>query len=394
MAFMMAPIDPELKAEWAARRAARPAPLLTLGIIASLAVVFAAEYWFNVGPVRGLAPGPNSLIALGAISRNLVLGAGEPWRLVTSVLLHLNPAHIIGNAIVLLLAGGILERLVGRAWLGATFVVSGLAGSIATLCCDPAGQIGLGASGAIMGVLSAAFVCSFHPHAATLRRTIQIACVRTAIPALIPFSSFEGGPHIGYNCHGGGFLAGLAMGLLMRAMWPVSQVHPSHQRAAAGIGWSGLALVVVSFLMVALHYPAYAQAGERYAGALPTLSQKTISEPGTADQMQALVRYYPHDPRAHLLRSAYLLNARRLVDAEMESRAGLAEKDALANDFPDLEPELHLLLATILLEEGNPSEADDEAHPWCVPRYRQRDTERLREQLLTVGLCGGWQKTQ
>src|SRR5580693_4865757 len=76
-------LDPALTAEWAARRASRPWPLLTLAIIAGLALVFAAEYAFNVGPVRGIAPGPNSLVALGATSRKLVLGAGEPWRLVT-----------------------------------------------------------------------------------------------------------------------------------------------------------------------------------------------------------------------------------------------------------------------------------------------------------------------
>jgi len=387
---MSAPIDPELKAEWAAARARRPAPLLTLAIIAGLTVVFAAEYWFNVGPVRGLAPGPNSLVALGALSRNLALGGGEPWRMATSVLLHLNPAHIIGNCIVLLLAGATLERLVGRAWLGATFVVSGLAGSIATLCCDPPAQFGLGASGAIMGLLSAAFVCSFHPHAASLRRTIQIACVRTAIPALIPFSSIEGGPHIGYNCHGGGFLAGLVMGFVMRGLWPVSQVHPTHNRFAASVGWGGLVVAALSFPMVALHYPAYVQAGERYAGSLPAVTNEALRDPGFADRTLVLERAYPHDPRTHLLRGVYLLNTRELASAQVEVEVALGEKDAITNDFPDLEPKLHLLLANILLEQGGRSEAETEADPWCVQRYREMDTEELRENLLTAGLCGGW----
>ena len=161
LSFIPAPIDAELKAEWAVRAASRPAPLLTLAIIAGLAIVFAAEYRFNVGPVQGMAPGLNSLVALGALSRKLVLGAGEPWRLVTAILLHLNPAHIIGNCIVLFLAGATLERLVGRAWLGAIFVVSGLAGALASMACNPAEQAGVGASGAIMGLISATFVLSF-----------------------------------------------------------------------------------------------------------------------------------------------------------------------------------------------------------------------------------------
>jgi rhomboid protease GluP len=387
---MSSPVDPALKAEWDAKRAPRPAPVLTTAIIALLTIVFGAEYTFNVGPAPGLAPGDNSLIALGAISRNLVIGAGEPWRVITSALLHANPAHIIGNCIVLFLAGASLERLVGRAWLGATFVVCGLAGSLAALVCDPPGDFGVGASGAIMGLLSAAFVLSFHPHAASIRRAIQFASARTAIPALIPFSAVEGGVHVGYNCHGGGFLAGLVMGFVMRALWSPDRVHPGGERAASWIGWGGLALAGLSFLLVAVHYPDYAQAGERYAGELPALNDQTVRTPAFATETAALVRLYPHDPRAHLLRSAYFVNARNLPDAESETRAALTEKDAFGQ-FPGLEPELHLFMASILLAEGNRVQAEVEADPWCLQKYPDRGAEELRENLLTAGLCGGWQ---
>jgi rhomboid protease GluP len=392
LSYGAGPLDPGLQKEWAARRASRPAPLLTLAIIAGLAVIFAAEYAFNVGPVAGVAPGRGSLIALGAVSRDLVLGAGEPWRLVTAVLLHANPAHIIGNGVVLLFAGAILERLVGRAWLAATFVVSGLAGSIAALLLDPAAQPSLGASGAIMGVLTAAFVCSYHPHAASLRRGIQIACAFELIPALIPFSSIEGGPHIDYNCHGGGFLAGLVMGFVMRALWPTAEVHPGHRRIAAGIGWAGLALAGLSFAMVALHYSTYAQAGERYATTLPALTARTIRDPAFDGQTLVLVRDFPHDPRTHLLRAEYLLVAGKLGEAEDETSAALAEKDALASEFPGLETEAHMLRAAILVNEGR--DAASEAGPWCVRFNRDPGAEDLREHLLGAGVCRDWSSGQ
>lgn len=391
--YRPAPIHPELKAERAARTAPRPAPVLTLAIIAGLTIVFAAEYRFNIGPVRGMAPGPNSLIALGALRRDLVFGAAEPWRLVTAVLLHMNLAHIVGNAIVLFLAGATLERLVGRAWLGATFVVGGLGGSLAALACNPAQTFGVGASGAIMGLVSAAFVCSFHPHARGWRRSIQFACARVAIPALIPFSSLQGGPQIDYNCHGGGLLAGLVMGLAMRVAWPVDQVHPGRRRLAAGIGWGGLALAAFSLLMVALYYPTYAAVGERYAASLPSGSSRAMRSPGYGERMLALVRLYPHDPRTHALRGYYLLRSHDLADAETEMRAALAERDALSNDFPGYEPMLHMLLAAILLQDGIRSEAEPEAEPWCRRQYRDLQTEELREELLNVGFCGGWQAT-
>jgi hypothetical protein len=155
-----------------------------------------------------------------------------------------------------------------------------------------------------------------------------------------------------------------------------------------------LALAALSFLLVASHYPAYAKAGEPYAGELPTVTEKTIHDPALANQTLALVRFYPHDPRTHLLRSVYLLNTQDLEQAESETRAALAEQDALKKDFPGLEPKLHLLLATILLDQRRPSEAETEADPWCIQHYREMDAEELRERLLTAGLCGGWSKTQ
>jgi len=381
-------LDPALQKKWAASRAPRPTPLLTLAIVAGLALVFAGEYAFNVGPVAGMAPGQASLVAEGAVSRDLVLGAGEPWRLVTAVLLHLNPAHIIGNAVVLLVAGALLERLVGRAWLAAVFVVSGLAGSIASLLLDPAATICLGASGAIMGVLTAAFICSFHPHAAGWRRTIHIVCALTVIPALIPFSRVEGGPQIGYNAHGGGFLAGLVMGFVMRALWPIDEVHPGQRPIAEGIGWTGLVLAMLSFAMVALRYPTYATAGERYATALPTATATNIRDPAFGDQTLTLVRDFPHDPRTHLLRAEYLLVAGKLSEAETETGAALAERDALANQFPGLETQAHMLRAEVLVSEGR--DAESEAGPWCVQFSNDRGLQNLRQHLLSAGVCDAW----
>jgi hypothetical protein len=76
------------------------------------------------------------------------------------------------------------------------------------------------------------------------------------------------------------------------------------------------------------------------------------------------VQIYPHDPRTHFLRSLYLLNTHDVVQAENEARAGLAERDSLAQDFPGLNPELHFLLANILLQEDRPTAAETAAEPW------------------------------
>jgi rhomboid protease GluP len=388
MAFT--PVDQETKARWEAREARRPWPLLTVGIIGLLALVYAAECLFNVSPIAGATPGPNTLVALGAASRQLVFSDFEPWRLVTAVLLHANVAHIVGNCVVLLLAGWTLERLVGRAWFGALFVVGGLAGSLASVLLNPADVPSVGASGAITGLLGGALVCSFHPHAASQRKRNLFLVARVGLPALIPFSKIQG-VNIDYNCHGGGFLAGLLVGFIMLKAWPETRVHPRGERLAAGIAAAGLALAVVSFGLVALRYPAYAAAGEPYATELPTVTDKTLRDPAFGDRTAELVRQFPHDPRTHLIRSEYFLQAQNTIEAEREARSAAAEYDARPQDLPAiLGPELHMYLAGILLAEGRSDEAQAQVEPWCATQFNGfPDVEMMRERLIAGGLCRG-----
>ena len=98
-------------------------PWVTLGILAVLVLIFACEQIFAVDP-----PGPalrssvRSLLALGALNWSIVTSGGEWYRLLTAPLLHFDLAHIVSNGIALLIAGFLLERLVGRAWFLALFV--------------------------------------------------------------------------------------------------------------------------------------------------------------------------------------------------------------------------------------------------------------------------------
>jgi membrane associated rhomboid family serine protease len=80
---------------------------------------------------------------------------GAVWMLITSMFLHANPAHLGGNLLFLLIFGTSLEEQVSRRkWL-ATYLLGGIAGSIAFLFLG-GDAIGVGASGAIWGLLAAA----------------------------------------------------------------------------------------------------------------------------------------------------------------------------------------------------------------------------------------------
>jgi rhomboid protease GluP len=85
---------------------------------------------------------------LGAITLD-----GEEWRLFTSMFLHAGVLHVGMNMLGLVGGGRLAERLFGRPGFAAIYLISGLAGSVATALRP--GVVSVGASGAIFGVLGA-----------------------------------------------------------------------------------------------------------------------------------------------------------------------------------------------------------------------------------------------
>jgi rhomboid protease GluP len=86
---------------------------------------------------------------------NELVWHGAVWMLVTAMFLHANPAHLGGNVFFLLIFGTSLEEQVSRRkWL-VTYFSSGIVGNIAFLLLS-GNSVGVGASGAIWGLLAAA----------------------------------------------------------------------------------------------------------------------------------------------------------------------------------------------------------------------------------------------
>jgi len=116
---------------------------------------------------------------------------GAIWMLFTSMFLHANLLHLGGNVFFLLLFGTALEEQVSvRRWI-VTYFASGLAGNLVFLLLLPDAS-GVGASGAIWGLLTAA---------GGFRGLIGMIF-------LGGLDIFAGG---GFLAHAGGLLAGLAL---------------------------------------------------------------------------------------------------------------------------------------------------------------------------------------
>jgi rhomboid protease GluP len=336
-------------------------PLLTYLLVAALAAVFVVEQLFPASPGGDLlTPSVRTLVALGALSRPLVLEEGEWFRLFTAALLHGGPLHLLFNGVALWMAGVVLEPLVGRAWLFALFFLGTVGGSLMSLAINPPEVISVGASGAIMGLLAAALVLALRFPAGPQRTAIHMGLLRVFIPSLIPLA-VRSGERIDFAAHLGGALAGGLFGSLLLTSWPRTSPRPRFAGAAVALALAAVAVFAWSGRRAQALYPRYTLG--RF---LMPKEQLPRTDAEVAARSLTLVSTYPRDPRARFYRAAALARAHDEAGAEAELRIGLSEKELLQHYFKrDLEVAMRAALARSLLAQKRDEEAWREAQPVC-----------------------------
>lgn len=96
------------------------------------------------------------ILTLVQINSNII--NGEYWRLFTSMFLHADIMHILSNMIALILFGSVVENNYSKLEYLLIYFISGLIGNLFSLLLLPLNTISLGASGAIFGLIGAAFI--------------------------------------------------------------------------------------------------------------------------------------------------------------------------------------------------------------------------------------------
>lgn len=240
---------PELEAEAAYGVQGFTHPWLSYAMIIGLMLVFLEEHLRAIA-LQGHGTGLSlvTLHDMGALDRDSVLVNGEWYRVFLATLLHGSVAHIVGNSVALLMAGRILERLAGRCWMLAIFILGGFGGSIMSIAASAPDTLSVGASGAIMALFAAIPVLSFRLPEGDARSRVQARTFRILIPLLLPAAA---SPHIDYGAHLGGALVGLAAGWVLLITWPETSRLPRFQAAAQGIiaVWMGLLMLGTETLM-------------------------------------------------------------------------------------------------------------------------------------------------
>jgi membrane associated rhomboid family serine protease len=214
----------------------RRTPIVTITFIVACVVAFA--YTQGLEASQGILGVEKFFDTYGVVPAELTAAwsqgqfiGPETLAVFTSMFLHVNLFHLVGNMIYLWIFGNNIEDRLGRFWFIGFYLVGGIAAVLAQVLIDPTSEVPMiGASGAVSSVLGAYFV--LFPGAKILSlvflgffyQLVEVPAVLVlgfwfALQlvdgiASLGLAGAEGG--IAFFAHIGGFVAGVAIGLLVR----------------------------------------------------------------------------------------------------------------------------------------------------------------------------------
>jgi membrane associated rhomboid family serine protease len=144
---------------------------------------------------------------------NASIAAGEYWRLLTAAFLHGGILHLLINSWSLWQLGMLLEPVLGRSRFLATYLVSAVTGSLSSWAFNTG--LGVGASGAIFGLLGSALYLSWRGKTErippTALRSLGLWTVYNLVYGFIT-------PTIDNAAHMGGLAGGVLCAMLLRGI--------------------------------------------------------------------------------------------------------------------------------------------------------------------------------
>ena len=234
----------------------RRAPVVTIGLIAVCLAVFAGELLVrssegDVGLARlfreyGLVPA-DLTAAVGGRGAPL---PGALWPLLTSLFVHADILHIGFNLLFLWIFGNNVEDRLGRPAFLVFYLAGGLVAAAAQVMAGPDSTVPIiGASGAIAAVLGAYLV--LYPRARVLSlvyfglffQLLRLpAVVLLGLWFLVQLVSAAAGPGpadgggVALFAHLGGFVLGLAVGLVLRGAGSAGRTRSLRPSDRLGVG--------------------------------------------------------------------------------------------------------------------------------------------------------------
>ncbi len=201
-------------------------PFVTRMIVAANVIVFAIGAWYaSKRPgllsayMQGLSipraqamPFTELLHQLGSLSM-IDLVRGEWWRLLTATFLHAGLLHLGMNMYGMWMLGSFVERTYGHWRLFAIYFISGWGSSCFAMTYS-SGGVGVGASGAICGVMAADIVWILL-YGRYLPKNMARAGRTQMVTSLFMLAFFSMLPGVGWQAHLGGVIVGAAAALAL-----------------------------------------------------------------------------------------------------------------------------------------------------------------------------------
>jgi rhomboid protease GluP len=180
---------------------------VTAALLAAILFVFVLQL------LAGALRDPQVLVSMGAIMKG-VIQRGDYWRLVAAMFLHGGFMHLVLNMWALWQIGGIFESLFGSGRFLVTYFAAGIFASLVSSILIPPWTPGVGASGAIFGIIGALIVALRRSPRWSRKEWSGALAKQLAMWAGINIVIGFTMPGIDNAAHIGGFVAGLLLGLV------------------------------------------------------------------------------------------------------------------------------------------------------------------------------------
>jgi rhomboid protease GluP len=323
-------VQPVMAAPWVQRESTISLTKIIFGanVMVFIAMVIASgpslDFTNKVMDVFGANFGPYTL-------------SGDYWRLVTYMFLHGGIFHIAMNMWCLWNLGELCESLYGRWTYAAIYLMTGVAGGLASVAWNPR-VLSVGASGAIFG-LAGALIASIYLGEFSLSG-ISMRGTLSSLLFFCGFSLFVGGAvsRVDNACHIGGLVSGLILGALIALFAP----QQNALRRASVVGVVALALVLSG-----LGVERWRGGPMRAARAFAAISE---NDPNRAiAQLQAIIKQQPNLAQAHSALAQAYFQREQFPQAEAEFKRTL--------ELQPQDAESRFNLGVTLLNEQRPEDA-------------------------------------
>lgn len=205
-------------------------PYVTYALIAACVVVFGLQKLASVDPSTGL----DAIADKYAMWPLGIAIYDEYYRLFTAMFLHASILHIGFNMLVLWMLGPQIENVLGHLRFGILYVLAGLGGSIASFWFSAPFISGIGASGAIFGLMGAYLVVG-RRLGADVAQVLGLIAVNVVIGFVVPGTD--------WRAHLGGLVTGVAVAFVMA-------YAPTKHRVSSQV--AGVVVVLAALVLFAM----------------------------------------------------------------------------------------------------------------------------------------------